>query len=263
MASGGTLNGVPHRCLSGRDRVQRILCGHRVSAAIDPQRRYGASRTTLRVVYNRTLISPKARQVMTDDSESVALRPTVSDGQRQEDDYEVIWRGLPIGRIMKPPSEPHWWWGCNVYGKPPAANDRGPGINFKDCQLRFKIAWTRIRAGLTEENISIAARHAEKLAEQQSSNIGEQPKTGELRNLENNRAALRQRVFKAGTIEFSGSTIDCVVRNISETGAALEVASPVGIPAEFNLLISGNIAKRPCRVVWVRDKRIGVAFRPA
>jgi PilZ domain len=263
MASGGTLNGVPHRCLSGRDRVQRILCGHRVSAAIDPQRRYGASRTTLRVVYNRTLISPKARQVMTDDSESVALRPTVIDGQRQEDDYEVIWRGLPIGRIMKPPSEPHWWWGCNVYGKPPAANDRGPGINFKDCQLRFKIAWTRIRAALTEEDISIAARHAEKLAEQQSSNVGEQPKTGELRNLENNRAALRQRVFKAGTIEFSGSTIDCVVRNISETGAALEVASPVGIPAEFNLLISGNIAKRPCRVVWVRDKRIGVAFRPA
>ena len=46
----------------------------------------------------------KARQVMTDDSESVALRPTVIDGKRQEDDYEVIWRGLPIGRIMKPPT---------------------------------------------------------------------------------------------------------------------------------------------------------------
>jgi hypothetical protein len=47
--------------------------------------------------YYRTLISPKARQVMTDDLESVALRSTVIDGQRQEDDYEVIWRGLPIG----------------------------------------------------------------------------------------------------------------------------------------------------------------------
>ena len=41
-----------------------------------------------------------------------------------------------------------------------------------------------------------------------------------------------------------------------------EVASPVGIPGEFNLLISGNIAKRPCRVAWVKDKRIGVAFKP-
>jgi PilZ domain len=199
---------------------------------------------------------------MTDDSESVAVRPTVIDGQRQEDDYEVIWRGLPIGRIMKPPADTHWWWGCNVYGQPQAANDRGPGINFKDCQLRFKIAWTRIRAGLTEEDIATAARHAETLAGQQSSNVDEQSKTGELRSLENSRAALRQRVLKTGTIEFSGSTIDCVVRNISETGAALEVATPVGIPAEFNLMISGNIAKRPCRVVWVKDKRIGVAFSP-
>jgi hypothetical protein len=212
---------------------------------------------------NQTLVSSKARQVMTDDLESVALRSTVIDGQRQEDDYEVIWRGLPIGRIMKPDSDPHWWWGCNVYGRPPAANDRGPGINFKDCQIRFKIAWARIRAGLTDEDISIAALRAKKPVEQQSSNVDGQPKPEELRSLENNRAAPRQRVLKAGSIEFSGSTIDCVVRNISETGAALEVASPVGIPAEFNLLISGNIAKRPCRVVWVKDKRIGVAFRRA
>src|SRR5216683_242867 len=159
---------------------------------------------------------------MTDDSESVALRPTVIDGKRQEDDYEAIWRGLPIGRIMKPPGDPHWWWGCNVYGQPPTANDRGPAINFKDCQLRFKIAWTRIRAGLTEEDIAVASR---------------------------------QCILKAGTIEFNGGTIDCVVRNISDTGAQLEVVSPVGIPGEFNLMISGNIAKRPCRVAWVKDKR--------
>jgi hypothetical protein len=198
----------------------------------------------------------------TDDSESIALRPTVIDGQRQEDDFEVIWRGLTIGRIMKPPHDAHWWWGCNVYGQPLGANDRGPGINFKDCQLRFKIAWTRIRAGLTEEDISIAMRHAEKLAEQQPPNTDGKPKPEELRSLENNRRALRQRVFKAGSIEFNGSTIDCVVRNLSETGAALEVASPTGIPAEFDLSISGNIAKRLCRVVWVRDKRIGVAFIP-
>ena len=198
-----------------------------------------------------------------DDSESVTLRPTVIDGQRQEDDYEAIWRGLPIGRIMKPPIDPHWWWACNVYGQPLTANDRGPGINFKDSQVRFKIAWARIRAGLTEEDISIAAQHAEKPADQQSSNVDGKPKPEEFRSLERNRAAPRQRILKAGSIEFGGSTIDCVVRNISETGAALEVASPVGIPSEFNLVMSGNIAKRSCQVVWVRDKRIGVAFRPA
>ena len=113
---------------------------------------------------------------MTDDSETVAVCPTVIDGQRQEDDYEVTWRGLPIGRIIKLPNDPHWWWGCNVYGQPVAPNDRGPGINFKDCKVRFKIAWTRIRAQLTEEGISIAAWHAEKLAEDQSSNGQAKPR---------------------------------------------------------------------------------------
>jgi PilZ domain len=198
---------------------------------------------------------------MTDDLESVALRPTVVDGRRQEDDFEVIWRGLPIGRIMKPPGEPHWWWGCNVYGQPLGPNDRGPGINFKDCQFRFKLAWARIRAALTED--SVASQHAEQLAQQQPSNVSEQPTPEELQSLANNRAAPRQRMLKAASIEFSGSTIDCVVRNISETGAAIEVASPVGIPAEFHLVMPGNIAKRSCRVVWVKDKRIGVAFKPA
>ena len=54
----------------------------------------------------------------TDDPESIALRPNVIDGVRQEDDYEVIWRGLPVGRILKQPDGQHWWWGCNVYGQP-------------------------------------------------------------------------------------------------------------------------------------------------
>jgi len=112
---------------------------------------------------------------MADDLESVTLRPTEIEGQRQENDFEVIWRGFPIGRIMKSPIDPHWWWACTVYGQPLAANDRGPGINFKDCQVRFKMAWTRIRAGLSEESILIAARQAANLATQKLSSEGEQP----------------------------------------------------------------------------------------
>src|ERR1700694_1331718 len=44
------------------------------------------------------------------------------------------------------------------------------------------------------------------------------------------RIAPRYRVSKAGTIEFIGGTIDCVVRNLSVTGAALEVSNQTGIP---------------------------------
>src|SRR5438094_637227 len=39
------------------------------------------------------------------------------------------------------------------------------------------------------------------------------------------RRDLRHRVLKAGSISFSGGAIDCTVRNLSTTGAALKVAS--------------------------------------
>jgi hypothetical protein len=48
------------------------------------------------------------------------------------------------------------------------------------------------------------------------------------------------------------------VRNISATGAALDVGSPLGIPAQFTLVTDGN--HLPCRVVWRKEKRIGVTF---
>lgn len=71
----------------------------------------------------------------------------------------------------------------------------------------------------------------------------------------------RSRVLRTGTIEFSGGAIDCVVRNISKTGAALDVASPVGIPEQFNLLIPATGNRHFCQVAWRKDMRIGVAFR--
>ena len=70
--------------------------------------------------------------------------------------------------------------------------------------------------------------------------------------------AARRRLLKAGSIAFNGGGIDCTVRNISETGAALDVASPVGIPRHF-ILASDNV-RRVCTVVWRKAKRIGVKF---
>jgi hypothetical protein len=75
---------------------------------------------------------------------------------------------------------------------------------------------------------------------------------------EENRIASRHRVLKGARIHFGGGAIDCTVRNISETGAALEVTSPLGIPTEFTLVTEDS--QRPCRVVWRKEKRIGVTF---
>jgi hypothetical protein len=192
---------------------------------------------------------------MTDDLESIVLRPVVANGDVVADDYEVIWRGLTIGRMMKQPDSAHWWWSCNVHGQPPTANDRGPAINFKDSQLRFKLAWTKLRATLTEEDIAAALRHAETRPGGATKQVAEA-----LLDLQSKRAAARHRVLKSGTIEFKGGAIDCVVRNLSDTGAALEVASPLGIPQAFNLLISGDRTTYQCEVRWRKENRIGVAF---
>jgi hypothetical protein len=71
----------------------------------------------------------------------------------------------------------------------------------------------------------------------------------------------RLRVLKGGTISIGLATgIDCVVRNISEYGACLEIESPVGIPDNFTLLIMVDNAKRACHVVWRKARRIGVRF---
>jgi hypothetical protein len=78
--------------------------------------------------------------------------------------------------------------------------------------------------------------------------------------MDERRNKARHRVLKAGTIEFGGGAIDCTVRNFSETGAALDVTSPVGIPDRFTLLIQADRIHLPCTVTWRKEKRIGVKF---
>jgi PilZ domain len=74
------------------------------------------------------------------------------------------------------------------------------------------------------------------------------------------RIASRRRLLKAGSIQLADSNIDCTVRNLSENGAALEVVTPLFIPDRFTLVVSSEQLKRPCHIVWRREKRIGIAF---
>ncbi|MBI3700951.1 MAG: PilZ domain-containing protein [Afipia sp.] len=75
------------------------------------------------------------------------------------------------------------------------------------------------------------------------------------------RTASRRKVLKAGSIILpNGGVIGCTIRNLSNSGAALEVTSPVGIPDGFSLMIEMEHRKRTCKVIWRRDRRIGVSF---
>jgi hypothetical protein len=68
------------------------------------------------------------------------------------------------------------------------------------------------------------------------------------------------RTNEAGTVEIGGGAIDCTVRNLSQTGAALDVASRVGIPDEFVLIVPSGALRFACRVVWRKAGRIGIKF---
>lgn len=74
------------------------------------------------------------------------------------------------------------------------------------------------------------------------------------------RVASRRRVLKAGSIEFGGGEFECTIRNVSETGAALEVMTPLYIPDRFTLVVQSEQSKRACRVIWRKQRRIGVTF---
>lgn len=75
------------------------------------------------------------------------------------------------------------------------------------------------------------------------------------------RMARRYRVLKSGTIAFGGGGgIDCTVRNLSTSGARVDVACPDALPARFLLVIEADQFIRRCHSVWSKDDRLGVAF---
>jgi len=81
--------------------------------------------------------------------------------------------------------------------------------------------------------------------------------------MSDNRTRSRRRMFKAGKIALSDKApkVECVIRNVSDRGACLEVSTPLGIQSRFNFICDGVC--HPCRIAWIRDNKIGVVFTEA
>jgi hypothetical protein len=62
----------------------------------------------------------------------------------------------------------------------------------------------------------------------------------------------------AAVIWPTGAPVKCVIRNLTATGAKIEVHSPV--PQEFDLLLDCDKSRRSCRVIWRNRNQIGVVF---
>jgi len=74
--------------------------------------------------------------------------------------------------------------------------------------------------------------------------------------------ATRHRAFKGARIIFNNlaSTIDCVVHDLSETGARLDVETVVGIPDSFELIFDDGLPTRQCIVERRTPQALGVRF---
>ena len=78
----------------------------------------------------------------------------------------------------------------------------------------------------------------------------------------NQRIAPRVRTLIAARIAFNNgqSTLDCLIRNLSDTGAKLTFSAAVTLPDCFDLMIPQKGVTRRVRVAWRRDQEIGVRF---
>jgi hypothetical protein len=77
------------------------------------------------------------------------------------------------------------------------------------------------------------------------------------------RQNVREKVIYGGVAEVGerGATKDCVVRNISDTGARIEFDNVVKLPKEqMSLTIARKGRSFLAKIIWWRDNFVGVAF---
>jgi hypothetical protein len=79
------------------------------------------------------------------------------------------------------------------------------------------------------------------------------------------RQSPRFKTYKAAQVLFNGrwSTFDCLVRNLSDQGACLEIPSTSGIPVTFSMMFKPDKTEQTCSLIWRSKDHIGVAFKRA
>src|SRR5882757_2065347 len=77
------------------------------------------------------------------------------------------------------------------------------------------------------------------------------------------RHGVRDKVLYGGVAEINarGSTVDCVVRNISAHAACVEFEQTTQLPEEMNLTIARRGRSYLTRLIWRQANKVGLAFR--
>lgn len=71
----------------------------------------------------------------------------------------------------------------------------------------------------------------------------------------------RIRVQKAAKIVIGTySVLDCMVRDLSSTGARIEISDAAGLPEAVDMTFDGGHTFRPCLLRWRSPNETGVEF---
>jgi len=83
-----------------------------------------------------------------------------------------------------------------------------------------------------------------------------------LQTMEKRQTPIRPRTLKGARIVFNQgfSTIDCVVRNLTQGGARLQIESTSGLPDQFTLIFDSDRRECTCSVRWRKGNALGVQF---
>ncbi|MET3846062.1 PilZ domain-containing protein [Bradyrhizobium sp. OAE829] len=74
------------------------------------------------------------------------------------------------------------------------------------------------------------------------------------------RSTPRRKVLDSGLMRFGDFCVPCVIRNLSEIGAALDAAPQSFIPDQFTLIVVRKKKIYSCTVIWRKGARLGVSF---
>jgi hypothetical protein len=76
------------------------------------------------------------------------------------------------------------------------------------------------------------------------------------------RITSRQKSFLQGRIYYNQrrSSVDCLVRDVSDTGAKLVFGEPVSVPDVVELYLSNKDEVRRAKVQWRKGREMGVDF---
>ena len=76
------------------------------------------------------------------------------------------------------------------------------------------------------------------------------------------RSDQRHRALKGGTLHFNKgySSLECVVSNLSATGARIQMGETFGVPSRFTLSISGETTRIEASLRWRNARSIGLSF---